>query len=547
MAEEKGVLICDTTLREGGQSMGSSFTPQDMLAIAEKLVEFGVPWIECPWPVPEHEVKEDEEKEALQKALEFYQLVSESEFKGRERLVVFGSTGEKEVEAKDSKRLKALVKTGLKNFAIFGKSSKRHVFEVLKTSLKENLRMIEDSVRFLKKQGGTVFYDAEHFFDGYLEDPEYAYKTVESAIAGGADVIILCDTNGGMLPEQVEMVVCEMSPLLDNQAWGVHMHDDGEFALANTLCAINNGATYAQCTVNGESERVGMPKLTSLLPTLMHKKKIKCFGIDSTKSEKALAEFVAEKNNHALPFNQAYVGPWAFTHKAASHQLGARIDPTLQEHINPNLVGAKRRLPISGEAGRNAVVAALNELGVPVDRDDPAVYKILGQIRNLDKQGFNLESAPSTFALIALRQLENYQRPFEIKLIKSHSTLVWENSAPKKHRSESSIEIVFPDGCVVKPWERGSDGPVDAIKNALKPVLAQKYPFLQAVELIGFKVRIINGNGQGTASKVRVSITGKTPFGFEDTAAVSRNIIKASAMALMDLYEVTILKGQRQA
>ncbi len=547
MTEKTGVLICDTTLREGGQSMGSSFTPQDMVAIAEKLLEFGVPWIECPWPVPEQEVKEDEEKEALQKALEFYQLVTQSEFKGRERLVVFGSTGEKDVEAKDSKRLKALVKTGLKNFAIFGKSSKRHVFEVLKTSLKENLRMIEDSVKFLKKQGGTVFYDAEHFFDGYLEDPDYAYKTMEAAIAGGADVIILCDTNGGMLPEQVEMVIHEMSDLLDNQAWGVHMHDDGEFALANTLSAINLGATFAQCTVNGESERVGMPKLTSLLPTLIHKKGIKCQGIDSTKGLKALAEFVAEKNNQALSNNQPYVGSWAFTHKAASHQLGARLDPTLQEHINPNLVGAKRRLPISGEAGRNAVVAALNELGVPIERDDPAVYKILGQIRSLDKQGFNLESAPGTFALIALRQLENYVRPFQIRLIKSHSTLVWENGAPKKHRSESSIEVNFPNGSVVKPWERGDDGPVDAIKNALKPVLANVYPVLQAVELVGFKVRIINGNGKGTASRVRVSITGKTPFGFEDTAAVSRNIIKASAIALLDLYEVTILKGQRQA
>jgi 2-isopropylmalate synthase len=289
-----------------------------------------------------------------------------------------------------------------------------------------------------------------------------------------------------------------------------------------------------------------MPKLTSLLPTLMHKKKIKCPGIDSTKSEKALAEFVAEKNNQALPHNQAYVGSWAFTHKAGSHQLGARIDPTLQEHINPNLVGAKRRLPISGEAGRNAVVAAVNELGVPVERNDPAVYKILAQIRNLDKQGFNLESAPSTFALIALRQLVNYQRPFEIKLIKSHSTLVWENGSPKKHRSEASIEIVFPDGSVVKPWERGNDGPVDAIKNALQPVLAQKYPILQDVKLIGFKVRIIKVNGKGTASNVRVSVTGKTPFGFEDTAAVSRNIIKASAMALMDLFEVTILKSLRQ-
>jgi 2-isopropylmalate synthase len=541
---EKSILISDTTLREGGQSMATTLIPIDMLAIAEKLHEFGVPWIEGPWPVPEDETKEEEEEEARQKATEFYQLVKAVPF--RDKIVVFGSTMEKEVEAKQSKRLKSLVQTGVKNFAIFGKTSKRHVFEVLKTTLKENLRMIEESVRFLKRKSGTVFYDAEHFFDGFLEDREYALKTLEAAKAGGADAIILCDTNGGMLPEQVIEIILQALPIFGNTAWGVHMHDDGELALANTLCAINYGATYAQVTVNGESERVGMPKITSLVPTLIHKKGIKCQGIASTKGLKALAEFVAERNNNYLPDSRAYVGEWAFTHSAGTHQAGAKVDPSLQEHINPDLVGSRRRYPISGEVGRKAVAAALSELNIKLEADDPVVRKILSKVRALDKKGLHLESAPGSFALLALRQLVDYKPPFRVTVIKPMSTLVKEDG-PWKHRSRAEIEVFLPNQEEpLRLWARGKKGPLDSIDNALRPALLPSYPQLEDVSLIDYKVRKLPGNGKGTAAKVRVAIIGSTPYGYEVTAGMSENLLLASAEALIELYELVILKSQRQ-
>ena len=548
MAEKRGVWICDTTLREGGQSMGSSFSALDMLAIAEKLDEFGVPWIECPWPTPEEEAKDEEEKEGLQKVTEFYGIIAEGDIKYRQKLIVFGSTGEKETEAKASKRLKALVKTGLKNFAIFGKTSKQHVRDVLKTSLTENLRMIEDSVKFLKKQGGMVFYDAEHFFDGWLEAPEYAKKTIEAALSGGADVIILCDTNGGMLPEQVTEILNQMLPVFEGKVWGVHMHNDSDFALANTLCAINFGADYAQCTVNGESERVGMPRMTSLLPTLMLKKKYDCFGINSLKGLKSLSEFVGEISNNPVPENQPYVGDWSFSHKAGSHQAGARVDPSLQEHVDPNLVGAKRRMPISGEAGKNALLAKLQELGYEVNKEDSSLNQLFQEIKRLDKKGLHLETANGTFELLSMNIVGKLSAPFQVKRIKPRSNLdneFGEMFDHWNHDSKAEVEIVIGGvEKLIRVWDEGKDGPVDAINNALLSVLAGHFQVLNEVQLIDYKVRNLKNHGaKGTASKVRVAIVAKTPFGYEKTASVSKHILVASARALIDLYKVTVIKS----
>ncbi len=553
----EGVWICDTTIREGGQSMGSSSTPQDLVAIAEAVVNFGVPFVECPWPVPEDELKEEEEKEAQLKALEFYRSVRQKSSKFKKHLVVFGSTMRKGGEAAKSKRLQAMVKTGLKNFAIFGKTDKRQVLQVLKASLKENLRIIRESVRFLKKQDGIVFYDAEHFFDGFLYDKAYALETIKAALEGGADRIIFCDTNGGMLPDQVSLILHrtledpKFSEELFKVGWGIHMHNDGELALANTLQAIDLGATYAQCTVNGESERVGMPKLTSLLPTLILKKKIECYGIRSLRSLKSLAEFVGERNNVSIPAHQPYIGDWAFAHKAGTHQAGARINPALQEHIKPHLVGARRWMPISGEAGKNAIAAFLKEqCGLEFDSNDPAIQKILNEVRRLDKKGFNLEAAPGTFTLIALKIAVGLKAPFKVTKIKPRSNLynkggqhldVWE------HDSKAEIEVTIEgENSPIRLWEEGRDGPVDAINNALIPALISRFPVLRQVQLVDYKVRRLMNNGKtGTASRVRVSVVGKTPFGAIYTAGMSENVLLASARALTDLYELVILKQQK--
>ncbi len=534
------IRIYDTTCREGGQSMEMGLTPQDMLSIMEALDRFGVPFIEGPWPVPE----EEEDDETRGKASEFYQLIKDASF--REKIVVFGSTMEKGVEAKDSKRLKALVNSGLKNFAIFGKTWKLHVNEVLKTTLKENLRMIEDSVRFLKKKGGLVFFDAEHFFDGYLDDSVYAVQVLAAAKAGGADVIILCDTNGGMLPQEVRNIIAEVLPELPENSWGVHMHDDGGFALANTYEAILLGATYPQVTVLGQSERCGMPSLTSLVMNLIHKMDLACQGISQTKGLKSLAEFVAEKCNIPVPAGAPAVGENAFAHKAGSHQAGMRLNPSLQEHLPPELVGAKRRYPISGEVGRKAIVEALKDLGMKVEADDPVLAKILRKVKDWDKQGFHIESAPGTFWLLALRQLPNYEPPFDVTVIKPMVTLVKEDGK-WKHRSRAEIEVrINGESQPLRLWERGNEGPLAAMDNALKPALTQKFSFLKDVHLVDFKVRILRSKGKGTASPVRVAVTGQTPFGFEETAGMSENILLASAFALIDLYELAILKSKMQ-
>jgi len=549
MTGQEGIFIYDTTLREGDQSMtGGVLTAADMIDIATKLDKFGVPFIEAPWPLPEEELEEEEEKLAWEKVMLFYQKVKEKEF--ADKVFVFGSTMEKDVEAKDSPRLKALIKTGLKNFAIFGKTSKRHVQEVLKTTLKENLRMIEESVKHLKRRGGLVFFDAEHFFDGWLEDRDYAAKVLLTAKNAGADAIILCDTNGGMLTWQISEIIQEALPELKDIGWGVHLHNDGDLALANTIFAINLGAKYAQVAVNGDSERVGMPKLTSLLPTLMLKMGIKCEGITKIKGLKALAEYVAEKHNDWLPPNQPFVGANAFTHKAGTHRAGAEIDPTLQEHIPPDLVGAKRRFPISGIAGPNGIMKGLKEEGLKLNEEDEAVKKfakkVLQIVKKKDEHGYHLESAPASFAMLAFRMQDDYQWPFKLTYIEPKSILtctidgwIWE------HSSSCLVEVNIPsEQKPIRVWNDGSDGPVHAIENAIKPTLAKIFPILNEIELVNYRVRILKYNGKkGTASKVRVSITGATPFGTADTVGVHENILLASAQALMDLFEWTIQRS----
>lgn len=533
------------SVREAEQSglLSGGVTAQDMVEIMQLLYDFGVPYFEGPWPVP-FRGEDEPEKERAEKAVRFYEIVKTKPFAGQ--VIVFGSTMEKNVsQAKDSEILKKLVVTGLKNFCIFGKSWSEQVRRVLRTSLSNNLHLIEESVRFLKSQGGFVFFDLEHFFDGYKAenkkkpDHNYAVKCLQSALRGGADVIVFCDTNGGMLTEEVEIILREIIPFLKNKPWGVHFHDDEGLAKANTLKAIDLGASYPQVTTLGYGERVGMARLTDLVATLILKKGYKCQGIKKIKALTPLARAVAQKMGEPLQPYLPYVGSAAAIHKAGTHGRCFAV----QEHIAPMRVGNTRYRYVSGLLGPQGIQAALKEVGLRVKPNDFLVKKLYQDVKAKDEVGFSYGTARGSFAVQALRLMPGYIAPFKIEGIEPYCRLF--QTDKWRHESRADIEMVISgQRKSIQIFRRSDDGPVDAADNVLRSALSQAYPIIKRVMLVDYVVRIIrnrNNGKKGTASRVRVSIIADTPYGQFETFGISRNVILASVLALIDLYELVIL------
>jgi 2-isopropylmalate synthase len=514
------VELYDTTLRDGSQGEGINFSVADKLRIAEKLDVFGIHYIEGGWPG------------SNPKDIEFFAQAKRRVFKNA-RLAAFGSTRRKNVAVEADDQVRLLLEAQTPVITIFGKSWILHVKEVLSTTPAENLAMIGDTVRFLKAQGRTVIYDAEHAFDGYKDDPEYSLSTWEAAEQAGADLIVLCDTNGGCLPHEIRRIMDAAAKRLKGKL-GIHTHNDIGLGVANALVAVEAGAIQVQGTVNGYGERTGNCNMTSLIPILAVKMKKKCLPEASLAKLKELSQFVDEIANIRHDPRQPWVGSAAFAHKGGTHVNAVQKVIHSYEHINPELVGNSRRVLISDLAGRSNIVLKAQELGFNVNNDTPELKTILARVKELEHQGCEFEAAEASLALLIRKTLKHEEAPFKVGAY--HVSMRRDTAASI---CEATIKVRVGEKRAHTVAE--GDGPVNALDSALRAALIKFYPQLEKVQLTDYKVRILE-SGTGTASRTRVLIEtsdGKEEWG---TVGVSENIIEASLQALVDSMEYALAK-----
>jgi 2-isopropylmalate synthase len=507
------IQIYDTTLRDGTQRDGLSLSCEDKLRIAERLDQLGVAYIEGGWPG------------SNPKDVEFFERARAMKWR-HAKISAFGATRRAGTSAGDDANLRALLDAGTPVCTIFGKSWTLHVTDVLRTTLDENLALIEESVAFLKAHGREVIYDAEHFFDGYKADPAYARATVEAAARGGADAIVLCDTNGGSLPWEIEQIVGALAdaglPRL-----GIHCHNDGECATANSIAAVRAGASHVQGTINGYGERCGNANLCAIVPNLELKLGRRCLPAGRLAQLYDVAHYVAELANLAPDEHMAYVGRSAFAHKGGVHVAAIRRSRGSYEHIDPAAVGNETRVVVSELSGRGNVLAKAEEHGVDTGGD---VAGVLGDIKRNEARGFSYEAAEASVALMLVRQAPGYAPPW--RLIDYVVTV--EHRDRRGTFAEATVKVEV-GGDVVHTAAEG-DGPVSALDRALRKALSPVYPELARIKLDDYKVRILDG-GSGTSATTRVLIDSTDGHRHWGTVGASQNIIEASWRALTDAIE----------
>ncbi len=515
------VALYDTTLRDGAQRAGVSFSVDDKLKIARRLDELGVHYIEGGWPG------------SNPKDVEFFQRARVLEL-GVASVVAFGSTRRVGIDADKDPNLSALLESGARTCTIVGKCWDLHVTEVLGAALDENLRMVADSVRYLKSKGLTVFFDAEHFFDGFKRNGEYALKVLEAAAEAGSDCLVLCDTNGGALPEEVTVAVEQAKGI--GVPLGIHAHDDGGLALANTLAAVRAGATQAQGTINGYGERCGNANLCSIIATLKLKLGIDCVRDDQLGKLTEISHYVSELANLSPDPQLPYVGASAFTHKGGLHVSGLMKQDESYQHIDPDLVGNRSQVLVSELSGTSNIRYKAQELGLEVPETEQA-RAVLDQIKDLENQGFQFEGAEASFELMLRRIQPGYKPPFE--LVDFLVVVERQRRAPVASPTEEllceAIVKVMVGGRLQHTAAEGN-GPVNALDAALRKALLEHYPSLTAVELTDYKVRILE-ESQGTESRVRVLVESSDGEHEWRTVGSSTNIIEASWTALTDSME----------
>ena len=505
--------IYDTTLRDGTQREGISLSCEDKLRIACRLDELGVAFIEGGWPG------------SNPKDVEFFERAREMKWR-HARIAAFGATRRVEVAAEDDPGLRALVDARTEVVTLFGKSSPLHVQDVLRTTRATNLRIIEESVAFLRAAGRRVIYDAEHFFDGCREDIEYALETLRAAIRGGAEVVVLCDTNGGSMPWDVAEIVPRVREL--GHPFGVHTHNDAECAVANALIAVRGGATHVQGTINGYGERCGNANLCALIPNLELKEGLRCLPPGALRHLSDVARFVAEVANLNADDHMAYVGRSAFAHKGGVHVHAVRRDARTYQHVDPSAVGNESRIVVSELAGKATVVGKAEEFGLALG--DGAESRILARIKHGESLGLAYEAAEASVALLVKREDPSYRPPFELI---DYKVIV--GNAPLGAVSEAVVKLRV--GEMVLHTAAEGNGPVSALDAALRKALAPVYPEIERIHLVDYKVRIIDGE-DGTSAGVRVLIDssdgGQRRW---STVGASRNIIAASWQALAESFE----------
>ena len=508
------ISIYDTTLRDGAQAEGVNFSLEDKLVITQKLDEFGVDYIEGGWPNPTNP-----------KDLEYFLKVRGLDLK-HSRITAFGSTRRATNRPEDDPILNTLLKAETEVVTIFGKSWDLHVRKVLRTTLEENLRMIEDSVAYLKRHGREVVYDAEHFFDGFEENPEYALETLKAAQDGGADIIVLADTNGGTLPGRLREAIEAAKEVL-SVPFGIHAHNDGGLAVANTLLAVELGAVQVQGTVNGYGERCGNANLCVVIPNLQLKMGVRCVPEESLRKLTELSRFISEVANLPHDHRMPYVGESAFAHKGGAHVDGVLKVHRSFEHVSPEVVGNNRRFLTSDQAGGGLIVERLRRIGYDVDKGDPKVRELLREVKERENEGYAYEAADASFEILARKVMGDWREPFRTI---SFRTVVRRDEDGRLF-SEAIVEVEV-DGDVEHTVAKGN-GPVHALDNALRKALYRFFPELKDVHLEDYKVRVLSGSA-GTAAKVRVLIESSDGREVWRTVGASENIIEASWEALVD-------------
>jgi 2-isopropylmalate synthase len=515
------VVLYDTTLRDGAQREGISFSVDDKFKIAQRLDRLGIRYIEGGWPG------------SNPKDLAFFERAADLGLE-QARVVAFGSTRRAGVKVEDDANIQALVASGTPAVAVVGKSWDLHVHQVLNTTLEENLKLIADSVGYLKGLGREVIYDAEHFFDGYRADPAYALRTLEAAADAGADVLVLCDTNGGSLPSTVAEIVSEVRQAT-TQPLGIHAHNDSEMAVANSLVAVERGVRHIQGTINGYGERCGNANLCSIIPALKLKMGHECVTNEQLSTLSETSRYVSEVANLSLDAHQPYVGHSAFAHKGGIHVNALLKCEDSYQHMDPTLVGNRMRVVVSELSGRSNIAYKVQEYGLEAT-DGPESRQVLERIKELESQGFQFEGAEGSVELLMRRSKPDYEPPFE--LLDFH-VLVRE-SHNGNMAAEATVKVRVGDQ--IMHTAADGNGPVNALDAAARKALVPFYPQLADVRLTDYKVRILDG-GAGTAAQTRVLIDSASGHHTWSTVGSSTNIIEASWQALVDSLEYALLNG----
>ena len=521
------ILTYDSTLRDGEQCEGITLSLEDKLRIVERLDAFGVDFIEGGFPA------------SNPKDIAFFQRVQEMPLK-HARIAAFGSTCKKDVAAEDDRGLADLVASGAPVVTIVGKTWDEQVTRALLTTLDENLRMIRDSVAYLKAQGLTVVFDAEHFFDGYKANADYAMACVRAASEAGADSIDLCETNGGALPHEVDAVVAAVARELPGQQLGIHCHNDSGCAVANSLAAVRAGVTQVQGTVNGFGERVGNTDLLTVIADLELKMGCTCVGEERLRDLTSVAQFVAETCNLSVPNHHPYTGASAFAHKGGLHASAIARFPEAYEHTRPEAVGNTQRMLVSELAGKASLIAKAKNLGIDLAQHPDKTQEILDDIKRREAVGYSYEVADGSLALLLQWHLGAYRPHFTLEsfrvIVDDHEDT---GALAKDAMSEATIKIHVGDQRFVATGEGA--GPVGALDNALRLAIVAFYPEVADIELVDYKVRILDEN-VGTDAITRVVITTRDKRGSWGTVGVSENIIEASWNALVDSIEYGLMR-----
>jgi 2-isopropylmalate synthase len=519
--------ILDTTLRDGAQGEGITFSVQDKLDVVRALDDLGISWIEAGNPG------------SNPKDMEFFRLAGNLKLE-HAKLCAFGPTRKKGGKASEDSGLLSLLDAQTEAVVIFGKSWDLHVTEVLRVSHEENLAMIAETITFLKEKGRQVFYDAEHFFDGWKANHDYAITTLKTAISAGAERIILCDTNGGAFQDTIEKAVKEAAKIVGEAGGsscvlGIHAHNDADMASANTVTAVLAGCRHIQGTLVGFGERCGNTSLAAVMPSLELKLGFRCLPEGKMEKLSEITRIIAETANVAVPGNMPYVGSHAFTHKAGMHADGILKVSKSFEHIDPSLVGNDRHIVMSEVGGRSAIAERAKKIDASLTKDHPITAALAQKLKSLEAEGWQFEGADGSFDLMVRRELGRYKPLFKIeayRVVSEHptgETIACSHAWVKVH-VDGQEEIAAAEG----------DGPVNAMDGALRRALRHFYPELQEVRLTDYKVRVIDG-GAATAAKVRVLITSSDGRQNWTTVGVSEDIIDASRAALVDSIEYKLI------
>ncbi|MDR0344753.1 MAG: citramalate synthase [Nocardiopsaceae bacterium] len=521
--------VYDTTLRDGAQQEGLSLTVADKLAIARRLDEFGVGYIEGGWPG------------AIPRDTEFFRLAQSELELAHATLAAFGSTRRPGAVAADDPQVAALREAGAPVVTLVAKSHDRHVELALRTTLAENLAMIGDTVSHLSAEGRRVFLDAEHFFDGYRSNPDYALEVVRTATGAGAELVALCDTNGGMLPGELGDVVAAVAAATGARL-GIHCHDDAACAVANTLTAVEAGVSHVQGTANGYGERAGNANLFSVVAGLQLKKGRQVLPEGCLPEMSRVAHAISEVTNVTLNSHQPYVGYSAFAHKAGLHASAVKVDPMLYQHVGPELVGNDMRMLVSDMAGRASVEVKGAQLGYDLAGDRATAGRVVERVKELEARGYTFEAADASFELLLRDELAGErQRHFDVESWR----VIVERRADRQVVSEATVKLTAKGERIVATGE--GNGPVNALDNALRQALERLYPELARLELADYKVRILEGShGTGAVTRVLIESGDGSDGGTWSTVGVDENIIAASWHALEEAVSFALLRAGYQ-